>query len=328
MPANLPPQYFDAEEKFRQAKTYPDKINALKEMLMIMPKHKGTDRLRAQLTRRISTLKEESQKKKVKGRSRGASFTVKREGAAQVVLVGLPNTGKSSLLNGVTKATPEVTDYPFATRKPTPGMMAFENIAFQLIDLPSIQDKQAEAWLPTFIRNADLGLLVLDPLDGPDIQMEMIREDLREWKIVLGKTPEGALPDFGVKHLKAVAACTKGDLPEARVPFEEFKAGWREDFPLLLVSSKDRSGMDELGKAIFEVLEIIRVYTKVPGQKPDLNQPYIRPSGTTVLELAEHIHKEFKNYKFARIWGSNKYEGQPVSREHVLQDGDIIEIHM
>ena len=130
MPANLTPQYLEAELKFKQAKTTPDKIKALEVMMAVIPKHKGTERLRGQLKSRMAKLKEELQKRPTVGRAEQV-YNIKREGAAQVVLLGLPNSGKSSLLSRITNASSEVADYPFTTQKPVPGMMKFENLQIQ-----------------------------------------------------------------------------------------------------------------------------------------------------------------------------------------------------
>ena len=148
MPANLPPQYFEAEKNFRMAKTAPEKIAALEEMLAIMPKHKGTDHLRGELRRRIAKLTQSTDRKAATQR---ASMVILKEGAGQVVVVGLPNAGKSQLVATITNASPAVAEYPFTTTAATPGMMEFENIKIQLIDTPPIIEQAIEWWLPHMI---------------------------------------------------------------------------------------------------------------------------------------------------------------------------------
>ena len=120
MPANLPPDYKAAERRFREAKTTEDKIAALQEMMAIIPKHKGTDKLRADLRRRLSKLKAEQAQPSKKGR-KGPSYHIPKEEAPQVALIGSPNTGKSAFVTATTNATPEVANYPFTTRVPLPS---------------------------------------------------------------------------------------------------------------------------------------------------------------------------------------------------------------
>ena len=161
MPANLTPQYLDADKRFRQAKNAAEKISALEDMLALIPKHKGTEKMQADLKRRLSKAREEAQKKGKAG-ARGNTYHVPREGAGQVVLVGPPNSGKSTLLAMLTNAIPEVGDYPFTTRKPLPGMMDFENVKIQLVDLPPIAPEWTEGWVYALIRNAELVLVLVD----------------------------------------------------------------------------------------------------------------------------------------------------------------------
>ena len=171
MPANLPPAYFEAEKRYREAKTPAEAIIALEEMLAIMPKHKGTDKLKADLRRRISKLKSKQQQKKKLSR-RDSGYTVEKEGVGQVVLMGTANVGKSSLVATLTNADPQVADFPHSTWKPTPGMMYFENVQIQLIDTPPISQEHAEPWLLDIARRADLILIVVDVQTDPIEQLE------------------------------------------------------------------------------------------------------------------------------------------------------------
>jgi ribosome-interacting GTPase 1 len=127
MPTNLPPEYFEVEKRFREAKSAQEKVEAIEQILAVIPKHKGTDKLRADYKRRLSKFKSKQQTKKITSK-RDAAHRVDREGAAQVVLVGAPNVGKSALVGALTNASPEVADFPHTTRMPAPGMMPFENI--------------------------------------------------------------------------------------------------------------------------------------------------------------------------------------------------------
>src|SRR5215468_10236988 len=183
MPANLTPQYMSAEQRFKQASTHAEKIACLEEMLRVIPKHKGTDKLQADLKRRLSKLRQEAQK--AAATHRGFSVSVEAEGAGQIVMVGPPNVGKSALLGALTKATPEVADYPFTTRRPMPGMMSLENVQIQLVDMPPISQEHMEPWMSQITRNADAMLLVVD-LGDPAVldAVELISDVLQEWKIL------------------------------------------------------------------------------------------------------------------------------------------------
>ncbi len=323
MPANLPPQYFEAERNFREAKTPAEKIAALEEMLAIMPKHKGTDHLRAELRSRIAKLTQQAGKKSGVQRM---SMVIEKEGAAQVAVVGLPNAGKSQLVASVTNAVPAVADYPFTTYAASPGMMPLENIQIQLIDTPPLVPQMIEWWLPPILRRADALLIVVDLSEAPLQQMESIVEQLRQMRISigLGETDEGIL-----SQQRVLVAGNKADVPGASAGFAAMQTTYGEKLSLAYISARDGLGLEEMKRKVFQVLGIIRVYTKTPGQKPDMNDPIILASGSTVADAAEMVHKDFRaRLKYARLWGSGKHDGIMVKRDHVLQDGDIIELHV
>ncbi len=323
MPANLPPQYFDAEKNFRAAKTPPEKIAALEEMLAIMPKHKGTDHLRAELRGRIAKLTQQAGKKSGAQRM---TMEIEKEGAAQVAVVGLPNAGKSHLVAAVTNASPTVADYPFTTYAASPGMMPFENIQIQLLDTPPLVPQMIEWWLPPMLRRADALLIVVDLSDAPVAQVVSAIEQLGQMRISLNQdeSEEGIL-----SWQRALIAGNKADIPGADVGFKSLQAGYGVKLPLVSVSARDGTGLGELKRQVFQLLEIIRVYTKTPGQKPDMKDPIILGKGSTLTTAAEAVHKDFKaRLKYARLWGSGKHDGIMVKRDHVLQDGDIIELHV
>jgi ribosome-interacting GTPase 1 len=326
MPANLPPQYFDAEKRFREAKTPAEKAAALEAMLAIMPHHKGTDKLRADLRRRLSKLKEEQEHRK--GGSRGALFTVKREGAGQVALVGTPNAGKSQLLAALTHAEPEIADYPFTTQAPQAGMMSFENIQIQLVDLPPLTADNTEPWAFNIMRNADCLLVLLDLSQDPLSELETIREVLRGQRLCLqGDAEADAEPGSFIKRYLLVG--NKGDVPAARENAAIFKEFYGERFPLVIISAKEGEEVIGLRQQLFSLLDILRVYSKRPGHEADPNSPIILKQGSTVLDLAKEIHKDFvAKLQYARLWGSGRFDGQRVQRDYVLHDGDIIELHM
>jgi len=318
MPANLPPQYYAAEKKYREAKTLKEKMAFLEEMLMIMPKHKGTDKLRAALRRKLAQIKSAIEaKKKTK---KGVSYVIEKEGAGQVALVGFPNVGKSAFIRKVTKATPEVADYPFTTRIPIPGMMPFEDIKIQLIDMPALTIEYIEPWVGDILRRADLLLIMLDLTDDPLYQWENILKRLEELKIkILEKT-------IGFFFKKTVVAANKIDAPGANEIFEIFQSFWELDLPLIPISVEKNINLNMLAERIFQHLDVIRIYSKAPGKKPDLEEPFIIKKGSTILDFAEKVHREIAaNLKFARIW-NKKLNGLRVEKDYILQDKDIVEL--
>jgi ribosome-interacting GTPase 1 len=327
MPANLPPEYFEAERKFKQASTMAEKLAALEDLIASVPKHKGTDKLRADLRRRASQLNKEAiALRKTKKGGRDSLYNVQKEGAAQVALVGFPNSGKSSILASLTNATPVIADYPLTTLLPLSGMMPFENIQIQLVDLPAIGNESTDGWVSGILRNTDAFLIVLDLSDEPETQIELILEQLSRWNIhVTAKGPE----DHKVIRKKALVAANKSDLTGARENFQGFRERWSGRIPLVPLSILRKENLEELKRAIYDVTGIIRIYSKPPGKEPNLTMPFTIHSGCTVIEFAEHIHKDFlSKLKFAKIWGSAKFDGQKVERSYVLKDKDIVELHM
>jgi small GTP-binding protein len=323
MPANLPPQYFEAEKNFRAAKNPAEKIVALEEMLAIMPKHKGTDHLRAELRGRIAKLTQQAVKKTGAQRT---SMVIEKEGAAQVVVIGLPNAGKSQLVASITNASPTVADYPFTTYAVSPGMMEFENIQIQLLDTPPLVPQSIEWWLPPMLRRADALLIMVDLSDVPLAQMEAVMEQLEKMRIDIGvrKMEEEVL-----SRQKALIIGNKVDLDGARESYAALRDKYGEQLPVLAISAKERIGLEELKQKVYQVLDIIRVYTKVPGQKADFGAPIILERGSTLADAAEAVHKDFRaKLKYARVWGSGKHDGIMVKRGHILQDGDVIELHL
>jgi len=327
MPANLTPEYREAERAFKEASTTAEKIEALEHMLAVIPKHKGTEKMQGDLRRRLAQLRRETEQGRKGGPSRGAPvYHVEKEGAGQVALAGAPNTGKSALVQRLTHATPEVADYPFTTRVPVPGMMPFEDIQIQLVDLPPLDPQFGEAWVPRAIRSADAVLVVVDlaALELLD-EIENSVALLEKAKIRLGPQPE--LP-YGYVAKPALVVANKVDLPGARENLQAFTELYGGRFAALGVSAETGEGLEEFKRAVFAMLSILRVYTKEPGKKADLTKPYVLRAGATVAELAGRVHKDIlAHLKYARVWGHGKFEGQMVHRDHPLADRDIVELH-
>ncbi len=326
MPANLTPQYKSAEARFKTAVTREERIEALEEMLRVIPKHKGTEHLQADLRSRLSKLKQEPKKKAT---SKGPSHKILKEGAGQVTLVGAPNAGKSSLVAALSAAKPEVAPYPLTTLKAKPGMMAFEDVSFQLVDLPPLCHEHVEPWVYDLIRASDLVWLVIsirEPIQG----LELVEELLSSKAVGLypAGSPAPAEPRPGWTYKKAVLVVTGMDQPGAEEDLETLAELVELPWPRVAVSTTEGGGMDQLGPATFRALEIIRVYTKEPRKDPDMSRPFTLPVGSTVEDLARTIHKEIaEDIKFARVWGPNVHDGQSVHEHHVLGEGEVVELH-
>ncbi|RJR34582.1 MAG: TGS domain-containing protein [Desulfobacteraceae bacterium] len=328
MPANLPPMYFEAEKRFRDAKTSEEKVRALEEMLAIMPKHKGTDKLKADLRRKIARFKTEAQQRKG-GARRETAYSIDKEGAAQVAVIGPPNSGKSSLVAALTNATPEIADFPHTTWRPLPGMANFKDIQFQLIDTPPLSREYADPYIADLLRRADILLVLLDIQGDPLEQIEQVLTILSEWRIF----PEGAsIPEDLRKPpsvKKTLLVLNKVDGAEEEEDYRVFLELAEVRLPSMALSVSSRRNLDGLLKQIYDLAGIIRVYTKAPGKEAERNAPFVMPKESTLDDLAGRVHKDFQEkLRYARIWGKGVFDGQMVQRDYVLQDGDVAEFHI
>lgn len=328
MPINLPPEALEAEKRYRAAKSVSEKIARLEEFIGSIPKHKGTDHLRASLRRKLSKLKTASQTKKSVSR-RESAFHIDKEGAGQVAVLGPANVGKSALVAALTNATPEVSEVPFSTWQPTPGMMPMEDIQIQLIDTPPLNRDYVDPELMQLIRRADLILLVVDVQTNPVQQLEETVALLEEHHIVPLRLKDRYPEERRLTFIPVLVLANKTDDENTEEVFELFCELLDGDWHVLPVSATTERHLDRLKQTVFERLEIVRVYSKAPGKKPDLTAPFVLQKGCTVEELAGKVHKDFlENLKAARVWGSAAYDGQMVGRDHVLQEGDVVELRV
>jgi ribosome-interacting GTPase 1 len=326
MPANLPPQYLAAEKQYREAKSPEDKLTALRQMYALIPKHKGTDKLQADIKRRISRLQDESQKARKKGR-RPPAWIVEPEGAGQVAVIGLPNVGKSKIVDELTGANPVVADYPFTTQLPSPAMAPFEDIQIQLVDCPPLFPEHTGHWYSDVLRHADAWMVVLDL--GETDPVSSLRECERELvRVLWPKAAVGSVPAlWGMKKTLFVGskAETRGAMERSEVLRKALPGG----STLIPVSAEGGKGIEKLPEALFDLIEVIRIYSKQPGKKPDLSRPYVLPRGSTVLDVASAIHRDFvSGLRYAKVWGSGRFQGQAVQKDLVLSDRDVIELHV
>jgi ribosome-interacting GTPase 1 len=330
MPLNLPPEATKAEQRYREARSPDEKIAALQEFMSLIPKHKGTDHLRADLRRKLAQLQDASKSKKGVSRHTSA-FRIDREGAGQAAVVGLPNTGKSALVRTLTSAEPEVSPSPYSTWEPTPGMMLIDDVQVQLIDTPPLSRDFSEAELFDLIRRADLILLLVDLQTTPLQHLEEGIAILEAQRIVpahlQGRYSEEEA--YRLRFVPFLVVVNKVDDDESDELYEIFCALLEDDWPLVPVSAETGRNLEALKQAVFKALKIIRIYSKKPGEKPDLGAPFVIHEGATLEEFAGSVHRDFyEQLKTARIWGQDVYDGQMVARDHVLHDGDIVELHI
>ena len=329
MPTNLPADYFNAEERFRSATTTEDKIKYLEEMMGTIPKHKGTDHLRADLRKKLSKLKTAATSKK-SSKKQLSAYHINKEGAGQIIIIGTTNVGKSSLVANQTNANPEVSEVPFTTWTAMPGMMKIDNVQVQVIDTPPIGDEYIDPEFLNLIRRVDLVLVMIDLHAHPVQQLEFILQKLQENRIA-PKYLEGQIEveDF-LLHVPTLVVVNKFDSEEYEEHYQIFKELLGQEYPMVPVSVQTGHNIDALKRTIFEKLGVIRVYSKAPGKDVDKTAPFVVDQGIQMGDFAGKVHKDFqKNLKSAKIWGTSAdFPGQMVSRDHVLEDEDVVELQI
>jgi ribosome-interacting GTPase 1 len=343
MPANLSPDYKKAEKAFRAARDEQERLGCLKEMLRTIPKHKGTEHLQADIKSRIKQLSEDLAGPK-KGASRsGPVHSIRSDGAAQIALIGPPNSGKSSLHVALTGSRAVVGPYPHTTHELMPGMIPFEDVHFQLVDLPPVTADYMDSWFVNVLQSADAALLVVDISDPNCIDhLAIIRDRLYKKKITLSDLwpglsgrkmapvddDEKAMDPFRI-YLPTLLVANKIDLnpdPDDVTVLEELTG---VSFPALTTSVQSGENLEDIGATLFKALEVVRVYTKTPGKPPQMDRPFTVRAGATVLDVARLVHKDIAgSFKYARAWGSSVFDGQQVGPEHQLVDTDIVELHI
>lgn len=375
MPTNVTPEYKRAKEEFQKARDPEERLACLKEMLRTVPKHKGTDHLQAEIKTRIKQLTEELAGPKKGAAKTGPAHVVRPEGAAQIALIGPPNSGKSSIHRQLTGSHAEVGPYAHTTHTPLPGMLSFEDIQFQIVDLPPISSTYMESWMPNALQPARAALLVVDlSVPGCEDDVAALRERLDVKRITLTERWPSAIPpghlDVGggpetpagaaSAHASGAASGDRSNATPSETPTEEtfeLDDPFRTFLPTLLVANKrdlvwdaeeiaaledligvrfpavavsctTGEGLGRIGAILFQGLGILRVYTKAPGRPPEKDRPFTVPNGSTVYDVAQLVHRDLAaSFKYARVWGSAKFEGQQVGKDHVVRDGDIVELH-
>jgi ribosome-interacting GTPase 1 len=346
MPANLTPEYREAEKRYRQARSIPERIEALEHMLAVMPKHKGTDHLRADLRGKIARLTEEGARQH--GGARANFYSVRKEGAGQVVLLGPPNSGKSQLVAALSGATPRVAEYPFTTQQPFPAMMPFEDVHVQLVDLPPLVPGGTPAWLRPIVRQADLLLLLVDLAADPLADLDVVLGELPAMRVEPRASAAPAPPDAWILEKPALVVGNKLDAPGATDVYELLEEACRAlspppgpvatgavatvtapplSLPVVAVSAARGDELETLRRELFARLDVVRVYTRAHGQEADRSRPFVLRRGEPLETLAGMIRKEWRDHlRYALVWGSGRFQGQRVSRHYTPADGDVVEL--
>ena len=390
MPTNLPP---DARKKWAEVEATRnprEKLQRMQEFLSLVPKHKGTAKLCAQIKKQMATMRKEMEEKKQRKAGKGGTkFFIEKEGAAQVVLMGLTNVGKSCLLRAVTNAKIEVSSNPYTTREPVPSIMVHQDMQFQIIEAPALMEGAANgrAWgLQTLAlaRNADGLILMVDLSKDPTAQLSLILGELEKARILVNKpkgridierkftgaglriilvgklvdcstrdveellrsyritdavvkiSGEATLDDvedavFGSTTYKpAVVVANRIDSEGSETKLKLLKAYIDSKMPVIAISCEKKYGLDMLGETLFETLGIIRVYTREPNAKEFSQKPFTLKKGSTVYDLAKSIHTDFRErFFFAKVWAKRLvFSPQKVGLGFLLEDGDVVEIHM
>jgi len=330
MAVNLTPQYHEAEEAYKKAKTAEERLDCLRRMWVEIPKHKASEKLQAELKTKIADTKKELEKeRRSPSKKGGVSYKIPHQGAGQVVVLGAPNAGKSSVLRKLTRATPDVAPFPFTTREPSAGMMSWEDARVQLVDMPPITADYMEGYISGMVRAADACLLLVDLADddGP-FTAQAVVDRLAEVKAVLIGTPPADPEDPTIEYVKTLLVATKCDADGAADRLEIVREMFGDRFPIQTVDLETGTNLEDLRTAIYRSLNVIRVYTKRPGKPADMESPFTLPVGGTVHDLAEQVHREVaEKLKSAKIWGTGVFDGQTVTKDHVLHDKDVVELH-
>lgn len=329
MPANLPPEYHKIEAELRTAKTPDEKIDIYERLIRVIPHHKGTDKLIAMYRQKIAKAREEGERRASMARH-APTHKIERSGAGQVLLAGPPNSGKSSLVRALTGADVEVAEYPFTTRSPAPFMMPFENVKVQLVDTPPVTGELMETWFPELVKMADAVMLVAD-LTDPDAAatLEGVVGRLKERRVELLRADADIPPPYFPFRKRTVLAANKIDAEGAPRAFEDLGLLLEGPFERLAVSATDGRGLESLRRAVFGLLRVVRVYSKIPGKKPEKDSPFTLRIGSTVLDMAKAVHKDFsEKLQYARVWNAAGLDGLRVNRDYVLADEDVVELHI
>jgi len=342
MPTNLPPTAKKKWNEVTNAQTKQEKLAKLREFLSLVPKHKGTARLLVQTKRQIKTLQAEIEEKKRRKAGRGGPrFFLEKEGAAQIVILGPTKVGRSSLLTSITNAKAEVSDYPYVTREPVPGMFQFEDIQFQVVEAPALVEGAAEgeAWgLQTLglARNADGLLLMVDLSDDASKQLALILNKMEKARI-LAQKPRARV-EIERKHVGAgLRIIVIGRLVNCNLrDVEDLLKGYRVLDAIVKIYGE--ASLDDVEDAIFEstvyrpsIIVANKADTSEAPQKFNElerfvgNQiPIVSVSCKTMLGLEKLGAQIFKALEIIRVYSKEPSHREPSPKPFILKKGSTI----
>jgi len=330
MAANLTPQYHEAEAKYRAATTPEEELAALEEMWRELPKHKSSEKIQADLKKKLSAARKAVQQSTKKSSSKVDPFHIPRSGAGQVALIGTPNVGKSSLVGGLTKAHVKIAEFPFATPLPLPGMVPYEDILIELVDTPPVTADHVPPGFPGLWRTTDALIIVAD------LASDMLLEDveaclshLAERRVELCDGPRQLQEDAGAMlRVPGLILANKADAPKAKDNLEMLCELIDGRVRIETCSAVSADGLARIPRLLFDLIQVVRIYAKPPGKKPDLEDPFVLPQGSDIHALARRVyHGQENRVRSARLWGQGVADGQNVHLDHVLHDKDIVELH-
>lgn len=300
MPINAGYEYAEAEKKYFEAQTDEERIIALEGMLRASPSHKSSEKFRGDIRSKIKKLKQQIQKSKKIGKPTKKGI---KKAELQAVLIGLTNSGKSSILKSITNADPRIASYGFTTTEPEIGTLNYQGCNIQIIDLPPIASDNFDHGI---VNNADTILIVVEKIHEIDEILNSIKN----------------------KNAKKIIIFNKIDLYDENTKRKISETLKSKRYNFVLISNFTKEGLEELKEKIFKSFDVIRIYTRQPGKKED-NVPVIMPPESNLEQVAEKIlHGYSKRVKYAKLWGpSSKFNGQKIGLKHVVKDKDLIEFY-
>jgi ribosome-interacting GTPase 1 len=389
VPTNVTPEFDKQRQIYEDTEDLEKRIVELEKLLSLAPRHKGAERMKGDYRKKLAQLKAQLDKQREQDRARrgggGAEEgVVRKEGAGQVCLIGVTNSGKSTLINAITNAEFEVADYPFTTPIPTPAMLSLEDINIQLVEIPGLFEGSYDSGIGrqslSVARNTDCIAILVDLSQDIETQMKIILGELDRARIRLNREKtavriervglgghqiygiqyyEGSRDDVidylqarkitniivrfqkpathqqfvdamdaSVAYVRALVVATKGDATGSKERFQELEENYGERFEIIPISAEKNENLDGMAWALYLRLDILRVYTKIPGKKRE-NKPIVLPVGSVVEDAAAKVHKELfvERFKSAAIIRENdKIKRRVVGLNYPLAEGDVLQL--
>ncbi|MBU1136053.1 MAG: GTPase [Nanoarchaeota archaeon] len=296
---NQSPEYQKAEADFLTAKSNEEKVNALEIMIKECPKHKSSEKMLANLKTRYKKLKEKLEKDKKQKKGTSSKKGIKKEGI-QIILAGLTNSGKSSLISKLTNASPQIAEYEFTTKQETIGTLDYKGLKFQIIDVPAVNYESFDQGLSN---TCDILLIIITAIKDIEIVLPYLEKSCKKRIIVFNKSD--LLNSEEKRKIKETLKSKK--------------------YNFCMISCKNNEGLDELKEKLLENSGVMRIYTKEPKKQISEN-PIIMKQESSIKELSKKIFHSSIKIKEIKITGpSSKFPNQKVSLKHILKDKDIVE---